>query len=55
MKSNVYFGVVRRSVKQKTGRFQCFALKKRIDILQLIVIYIIYFSVRTVFPVMEAV
>ena len=55
MKSNVYFSVVRRSVKQKTGRFQCFALKKRINILQLIVIYRIYFAVGTVFPVMEAV
>ena len=55
MKSNVYFGVVRRSVKQKTGRFQCFALKKRIDILQLFEINRIYFIVGTVFPVMEAV
>ena len=55
MKSNLYFGVVKHSVKQKTGRFQCFALKKRINILQLIVIYRIYFKVGTVFPVMEAV
>ena len=55
MKSNMYFSVMGRSVKQKTGRFQCFALEKRINIFQLIEIDRIYFAVGTVFPVMEAV